>query len=343
MILNNEKYKHWYNLLLEQLDGEYKSIKIDYVNYPIANDEMVVVLRDLHKLFNCSNKTVYRFIDFLVNENYISKRVIGNGNKRKVVVKFLKKEMSTKGNADEQRKVDVFFDNFNYFEKKKCPLRVTLMNKGIEEFWSSKDSDFLKNSVSTKGNADEQREVEVFDNIPKNLLSKKAIEVINANPEIVNKNIQRWVTNNIKNSKQKKVEHTTSYIQCRDMYFEFFKGRNDGREPKFNGVSGAKLKSIIKHLERVVIAKKPIVKDDKKELDKMVVESFQYIFVNWNKLDDFWQQHTDLSTIDSKFDTILNQIKRNGKSKQTTSNENYNRTTNVSQDYMEKVLRDLYD
>ena len=123
--------------------------------------------------------------------------------------------------------------------------------------------------------------------------------------------------NTQRNSEQKptykrvKKEPTTTYSKCVEIYYNFYESRN-GIPPKFDKVMGSKMKSIIKHLEVAVIKRNPLIQDNKEEVSKAIVDSFQYVFSNWHKLDDFWQGQIDIAVIDSKFNTIIDQIKNNG-------------------------------
>jgi len=313
-----EKYKIWYDELRKRVTGEFSTVTIDGVGNSIGKDELLVSLRALSSEFNCSNKTVYRFIDFLISEKYISKRIIGCGNKKKTVITFLKKQNVHISNADEQGVSGDFDFGFLRGLENKMSTKVTLMNKGIQGVWESEESDFLKKQNVHISNADKQRGLAVFNNIPKNLLSKKAVEMIEAHPEIVNKGITRWI-----NSKLKKQTQTVNvtFTKCRDVYFDFYKSKNDDVPPKFSGVDGAKLKSIIKYLESVVIGKQPDLKDNESAISENVVLAFQLITNGWDKLDPFWQKNISLSAIDSNINTLIHQIKNYGKSTTKTKKQ----------------------
>lgn len=94
--------------------------------------------------------------------------------------------------------------------------------------------------------------------------------------------------------KEKEKDNWQKFVDC---WFDFYEKRV-GVKPKFDGSQASALKSIKKHLE---------------DVSQNPVEAWGYILQNWNKLDDWMQNQTDLKIINSKFNNILNTLKNGSK------------------------------
>ncbi len=99
------------------------------------------------------------------------------------------------------------------------------------------------------------------------------------------------------------VNTKSPHHKCIEIYNEWILGVT-GATAKLDGREGKAMKSIIDF-----ISKQEKVSGD---FDK-IIESWQYILSNWNKLESFHKNRVKLSNIDSDLSNILNQLK-NGKS-----------------------------
>lgn len=108
-----------------------------------------------------------------------------------------------------------------------------------------------------------------------------------------------------------------------DIYSAWFAERNEGSPPNFKNGNGEALKTIISYLRDVAAGK---AKSRGEELtpegmDAKAVESWEYIFKNWYRLDTFLQGKTRLIDINSNLQNILDFL-RNGNSKTHTNGIN---------------------
>lgn len=93
------------------------------------------------------------------------------------------------------------------------------------------------------------------------------------------------------------------YKQCVEIYFDFIKGQT-GVEPNFTNVEGKALKQIIKWIQQ----------NQKKDVTvENTVNAFRFIFVNFDKWDQFHKKQLKLVQINSNIINIINCIK-NGQS-----------------------------
>jgi hypothetical protein len=83
-------------------------------------------------------------------------------------------------------------------------------------------------------------------------------------------------------------------------------------QPKFTGADGNALKSIMQHLKLIGHS------------DNEALEVWKVILSNWHSLDDFHKNNTDLKYINSKFNILINAIKKqnNTVTKTNTSGTN---------------------
>lgn len=111
-----------------------------------------------------------------------------------------------------------------------------------------------------------------------------------------------------------KNESDQLYKKMVDVYFEWFKGLN-GVPPKFGSAEGSAMKQIINYF-------KIIFKESNNEGDEAeeVLKMFQFIFLNWSKLDQFTQKRTKLLNINGDLQNIITQLK-NGSKKSTNKND----------------------
>lgn len=98
-----------------------------------------------------------------------------------------------------------------------------------------------------------------------------------------------------------KEEKTQSYYQQYvSTWFAFYQKFMD-IPPRFNAADGKHITQIKNHLTRI------------SDQDMEGLELFKLILDNWHKLDQFHQDNTDLKYINSRFNVILNAIKKAGK------------------------------
>ena len=125
---------------------------------------------------------------------------------------------------------------------------------------------------------------------------------------------------------QKKEEQNKDYTKYLNIYFDFFKIKNNF-PPKLNGMEGKALKQIIKYLQNVT-------GDGLKAF-----QSFEYILSHWNDLSPYNQSKMRLVDINSNLANILIELKNNSNKNKSTSgkiNKAYNETMN-------KLLKELKD
>lgn len=96
-----------------------------------------------------------------------------------------------------------------------------------------------------------------------------------------------------------------------DIYYEWFKERNEGVPPRIDGADGKALKNIISYFKTIYKGR-----PEPKGTEEMEVKSMlSFILGNWHGLDSFYQKQTKLTQINSNITNIINEFK-NGKSKQ---------------------------
>jgi len=95
------------------------------------------------------------------------------------------------------------------------------------------------------------------------------------------------------------------YKLCVEIYFNFVKEKT-GVEPNFTAAEGQALKKIIKWIHQ----------NQKKEVTiENTVNAFKFIFINFDKWDDFHKKQLKLIQINSNIINIINSIKNGTKSK----------------------------
>jgi hypothetical protein len=102
-------------------------------------------------------------------------------------------------------------------------------------------------------------------------------------------------------------EAKSAYSQCVDLYFGFFKSRNDGHPPKFDEKHGKAMKSIIAYLKTVVQEKQKGIRGDAVEVE--IVKSFALILAGWDNLSEFSKQQIDLCSMNSQINRIISDLK----------------------------------
>ena len=106
-------------------------------------------------------------------------------------------------------------------------------------------------------------------------------------------------------------EPKSLYQEMLDIYYEWFKERNEGVPPRIDGADGKALKNIISYFKTIYKGR-----PEPKGTEEMEVKSMlSFILGNWHGLDSFYQKQTKLTQINSNITNIINEFK-NGKSKQ---------------------------
>lgn len=100
----------------------------------------------------------------------------------------------------------------------------------------------------------------------------------------------------------------TAYMQLMDIYYNWYKERNNGIPPKIDGQEGKALKTIVKYLETTARtkAKNFNITLNPEELKHEVSRSFLFIFANWERIEPFYQTQVKLSQINSNLTNIIN-------------------------------------
>ncbi|KAB8151772.1 hypothetical protein EZY14_016390 [Kordia sp. TARA_039_SRF] len=106
--------------------------------------------------------------------------------------------------------------------------------------------------------------------------------------------INRW---DGKVSYEKIVKDQTLHQKFSSVWFEFYFNQT-GNYPKFTGVDGNHLKQIIKYLKQ------------ESGTEQEALDLWQTMLNNWGKLEKFYRENIDLKIINSKFNLILNNVKR---------------------------------
>lgn len=110
------------------------------------------------------------------------------------------------------------------------------------------------------------------------------------------------------------------YTSCMDIYAKWFEERFT-ISPKIDGQQGKALKDLISYITTQV-KKKPETVLSEIDIEDRVKQNLQWIFDNWDKLEEFYQKKTKLSEISSNIQNIIIQIKnpkQNGKQKQQST------------------------
>jgi len=170
-------------------------------------------------------------------------------------------------------------------------------------------------------------------NISNTINNNTDIEIINNNNtdlqnEFFEKNSPETkisdLSNNHQKEKRKKVaqKNTISNHQIIiDVYFDWFKQRNDGVPPNINAAEAKAAKMIAEYFKTIQAKKEPNTTEE--EMPEKIKNMALYIFSKWDTLEVFLQKQVKLTQINSNITNIINFIK-NGK--QATNNSNkYNK------------------
>ena len=89
------------------------------------------------------------------------------------------------------------------------------------------------------------------------------------------------------------------YKECMDIWFEFYKLKSGGIEPRINGRTGKCMNEVISYFNSASKTHTP-------------TQCLKFVFDNWDRLDSFLSDKIDIIDIDTFLNKILLQIK-NGK------------------------------
>ena len=106
--------------------------------------------------------------------------------------------------------------------------------------------------------------------------------------------------------KKTKPKVNTLYSKMVEVYDEFCQ-KHTGVGSKMDGMQGKAMKSIIIFLEKQCKRKNSNLNEE--ELDVNVLLSWEYILLNWDKLDDYNRNRIKLSDINSSLSNILMKLK----------------------------------
>lgn len=109
----------------------------------------------------------------------------------------------------------------------------------------------------------------------------------------------------------------TLFTEFNDAWHAFYEREMD-MPPKFSGVEGKALKSIIAYLKKATGS----------DADALVL--WRALLDNWQHLDEFHRKNPDLKYINSNLNRILTNIKRIN-----------NNASGVSASYLERIMQDL--
>ncbi|WP_027394195.1 hypothetical protein [Aquimarina latercula] len=93
-------------------------------------------------------------------------------------------------------------------------------------------------------------------------------------------------------------KNVSMYGQYTAVWFDFYRGFMDV-EPNFTKVDGANLKRIMTYLEKISVN------------PEQALELWKAILHNWDHMDDFHKQNTDIKYIYSQINKIVQNVKRN--------------------------------
>lgn len=134
----------------------------------------------------------------------------------------------------------------------------------------------------------------------------------------------------------------SNYTVMMEIYYDWFKDRNDGTPPKIDGADGKALKSIVAYLVAVARAKLTEDREDTSEenVNFKACESLKFIFAKWTKLDAFIQKQVKLTQINSNISNIINHFK-NGSKQQTAMQQKGDRSGSIETGFeiIENALR----
>lgn len=110
----------------------------------------------------------------------------------------------------------------------------------------------------------------------------------------------------------KEEKQVSLYSQYTAVWFEFYRGFM-GIEPKFNQVDGVNLKKIMSYLEKISGGASE------------GLELWKAILANWEQMDDFHKQNTDIKYIYSQINKILSNVKRGSSKTKVRYSEDFQR------------------
>lgn len=131
------------------------------------------------------------------------------------------------------------------------------------------------------------------------------------------------LSNNHQKEKRKKVAPKniiSNHQIIIDVYFDWFKQRNDDVPPKIDAAEAKAAKMIAEYFKTIQAKKEPNTTEE--EMPEKIKNMALYIFSKWDTLEVFLQKQVKLTQINSNITNIINFIK-NGK--QATNNNNYNK------------------
>ena len=149
----------------------------------------------------------------------------------------------------------------------------------------------------------------------KDLTKKDKIIIIEENPISSSEENGGLFPEEKKEKKPIKKEDGKLYSNMVEIYFDWFKGLNEGIPPKFGTADGSCMKQIINYFKYIHKEAKN-GKNEAEEIELM----FKFIFKNWQKIDPFLQKQTKLTQINGNLQNIINDLK-NGKKRNTNSND----------------------
>lgn len=224
--------------------------------------------------------------------------------------------------------------NISYHKQKGCLKQLTdagfleTIRKGLPAKLHFKINpnqifNFLNTCIEKNSNQDDWN----FKTNNNKLNNNKEI-TINNEDEFFEKNSPETkisdLSNNHQKEKRKKVaqKNTISNHQIIiDVYFDWFKQRNDGVPPNINAAEAKAAKMIAEYFKTIQAKKEPNTTEE--EMPEKIKNMALYIFSKWDTLEVFLQKQVKLTQINSNITNIINFIK-NGK--QATNNSNkYNK------------------
>lgn len=107
---------------------------------------------------------------------------------------------------------------------------------------------------------------------------------------------------------RKNPQRTTLSGKIIDLYYEWFRERNDGIPPHINGVEGKAAKELSSYLLSIASAKDPEADGDTQV--EQAIKMMEYILKNWNRVDPFLQRQVKLAQISSNITNIIHGFKR---------------------------------
>ncbi len=132
----------------------------------------------------------------------------------------------------------------------------------------------------------------------------------------------------------------STYQMLIDIYWDWFKERNDGVPPKIDGIEGKATKQLVKYFESVSKSKAGDTVLLPQEVQKQVCEMFMYILNRWSSLEPFLQKQTKLAQINSNITNIINFLK-NGHKTQSAHQRKQDRESVYREG--RAIIRDYYN